>query len=163
MGSVVNSTKHFRYFSTCLQDEIWMTVVSDSGSHYLASLPLLQTPLLTSRLIWRPDKPNSIDHEHSMLLFSRPVLTLWDPMECSTPGLPVPHHFPEFAEVHHVHCIGDAIQTSHPLLPPSPFAFSLSQHQGLFQWVICSHQMTKILELQLQHWSFQWIFRVDFA
>ena len=73
-----------------------------------------------------------------------------DPMDCSMPGLPVPHHLPEFTQVH-VHWIGDAIQPSHPLLSPSPFALSLSQHQGFFQWVGFSHQMAKVLELQLQH------------
>ena len=87
--------------------------------------------------------------------------TLCDPMDCSTPALPVPHHLPKFTQVH-IHCIGNAIQTSHPLMPSSPFAFNLSQHQGLFQWISRLHQMTKILELQLQHQSFQWIFRVDF-
>ena len=81
-------------------------------------------------------------------------------MDYSTRGLSVPHHLPEFAQVY-VHCIGDNIQTSHPLIPSSPSALNLSHHQGLFQWVVCSHQMTKILELQLQHQSFQWIFRVD--
>ena len=79
-------------------------------------------------------------------------------MDCSTPSLPVPHHLPEFAQVH-VHCIGGAIQPSHPLTPSSPSALNLSQHQGLFQWINGLHQMTKILELQ--HQSFQWIFRVD--
>ena len=63
--------------------------------------------------------------------------TLWNPMDCSTPGLPVPHHLPKFAPVH-VHCIGDTIQPSHPLTPSSPSALNLSQHQGLFQWVSCS-------------------------
>ena len=57
---------------------------------------------------------------------------------------------------------GDAIQPSHPLMPPSPPALNLSRHQGLFQWVGCSHQATKMPELQLQHQSFQWVFRVDF-
>ena len=75
-------------------------------------------------------------------------------------AIPVPYHLLKFAQVH-VHCISDAIQPSHPLMPSSPSALNLSQHQGLFQWVVCSHQMTKILELQLQHQSFQWIFRVD--
>ena len=56
----------------------------------------------------------------------------------------------------------DAIQPSHPLLPPSPPALNLSQHQGLFQWVSSSHQVAKVLKLQLQHQSFQWIFRTDF-
>ena len=85
-------------------------------------------------------------------------LTLCDPMDCSTPGLPVPHHLLGFAQVH-VHCISDAIQSYHPLMLSSLSALSLSQHQGLFQWVFHSHRMTKILELQLQHQSFQWIFR----
>ena len=56
----------------------------------------------------------------------------------------------------------DAFQSSHPLLSPSPSAFTLSQHQGVFQWVTSSHQVAKVLELQLQHQSFQWIFRTDF-
>ena len=59
------------------------------------------------------------------------------------PGLPVPHHLLEFSQVH-IHCISDAIQPSHPPTPSSP-VLSLSQHQGLFQWVICLHQMTKVL------------------
>ena len=84
--------------------------------------------------------------------------TLCHPMDCSTPDLS--HHLPKFAQVH-VHCISDAILPSHPLTPSSPSALSLSQHQGIFQWVRCSHQMTKLLELQLQHQSFQWIFRID--
>ena len=86
--------------------------------------------------------------------------TFCNPMDWSTPGLPVPYHLPEFAQFH-VHCIGDAIQPSHPLTPSS-LALHISQHQGLFQWVLCSHQVTKILELQLQHQSFQWVFRVGF-
>ena len=76
--------------------------------------------------------------------------TLCNPMDCSTPVLSVPHHLPRFAQVH-VHCIHDAVQISHPLTPSSPSALNLSQHQGLFQRVFYSHQMTKILELQLQH------------
>ena len=63
---------------------------------------------------------------------------------------------------HFVYCIRDAIQPSHPLMTISPSALNLSQHQGLFQWAGCWHQMTKILEFQLQHQSFQWAFRVDF-
>ena len=81
-------------------------------------------------------------------------------MDCSMPGLPGPYQLLEFAKVH-VHCISDAVQLSHPLMPSSPSALNPSQHQGLFQRVVCSHQMTKILELQLYHQSFQSIFRVD--
>ena len=87
--------------------------------------------------------------------------TLCDPVDCSTPGSPVLHYFPEFAQTH-VHWVGNAIQTSHSLLSTSPPALNLSQHQGLFQWVGFLHQVAKVLELQLQHQSFLWIFRVDF-
>ena len=74
-------------------------------------------------------------------------------------GLLVPHHPPQFIQVH-FHCTDDAIQTCQPLTPSSP-ALNLSQYQERFQWVVCSHQITKILELQLQHQSFQWIVKVD--
>ena len=80
--------------------------------------------------------------------------TLWDPMNCRMPGLPVHHQLPEFTPTH-VYRVGDAIQQSHPLLSPSPPAPSPSQHQGLFQWVNSSHKVAKILEFQLQHQSFQ--------
>ena len=88
-------------------------------------------------------------------------LTLCNPMDCSSPGRPVYHQLPEFTQTH-VHWVGDAIQPSHPLSSPSPPAFNLSQHQDLFQWVSSSHQVAKVLEFQLQHQSFQWIFRTDF-
>ena len=81
-------------------------------------------------------------------------------MDCSMPGLPVHHQLPEFTQPH-VHWIGDAIQPSHPLSSPSPPAFNLSQHQGLFQWVSSSHQVVKVLEFQLQHQSCQWTFRTN--
>ena len=84
---------------------------------------------------------------------------LCNPMDWSIPGLSVPHHLLRFAQVH-VHCIGDAIQPSHPLMPSSPSALNLSQYQGLFQRVSCLHQMTKILEFQLQHQSLLWVFRL---
>ena len=86
---------------------------------------------------------------------------LCDPMDCSMPGLPVHHQLPEFTRTH-VHWVSDAIQPSHPLLSPSPPTFNLSQHQGLFRWVSSSPQVAKVLEFQLQHQSFQWIFRTDF-
>ena len=72
-------------------------------------------------------------------------LTPCDPMDCSTPGFAVHHQLPEPAQTH-VHRVGDAIQPSHPLSSPSPPAFNLSQHQGLFQCVGSSHQVTKVLE-----------------
>ena len=87
--------------------------------------------------------------------------TLCNPMDYNTPGFPVLHYFLEFSQTH-VHQVSDAIQPSHPLSSPSPPPFNVSQHQGLFQWISSSHQVTKVLELQLQHQSFQRIFRVDF-
>ena len=83
-------------------------------------------------------------------------LTLCDPMNCRTPGLPVHHQLPEFTQTH-VHRVSDAIQPSHPLLSPSPPAPNPCQHQGLFQSVNSSHEVAKVLELQLQlqHQSFQ--------
>ena len=88
-------------------------------------------------------------------------LTLHNPMDCSMLGFPVYHQLPEFTQTH-VHPIDDATQPSHPLLSPSPPAFNLSQHQGLFQSVGSLHQVAKVLEFQLQYQSFQWIFRTDF-
>ena len=87
--------------------------------------------------------------------------TICDPMDRSTSDFPVHHQLSEFAQTH-VLRVGDASQPSHPLSSPSPPTFNLSQHQGLFQWLSSSQQVAKVLELQLQHQSFQWIFRVDF-
>ena len=74
--------------------------------------------------------------------------TLCDPMNRSTPGLPVHHQLPEFTQTH-IHWVSDAIQPSHPLSPPSPPAPNPAQHQSLFQWVNASHEVTKVLEFQL--------------
>ena len=87
-------------------------------------------------------------------------LTLCNPMDCSTSGFPVHHQLPKLAQTQ-VHQVGDAIQPSHPLSSPSLPTFNLSQHQALFQWVSSLHQVAKGLELQLQHQSFQWIFRTN--
>ena len=74
--------------------------------------------------------------------------TLCDPMNRSMPGLPVHHQLLEFTETH-VHLVSEAIQPSHPLSSPSPPAPNLSQHQSLFQWVNSSHEVAKVLEIQL--------------
>ena len=88
-------------------------------------------------------------------------MTLRNPMDCSTPGLPVPHYLPEFAEAH-VHWIGDAIQPSHPLPPFSPFAFNFSQPQGLIsnesavriRWPSSSGALASasVLPMNIQSW-----------
>ena len=93
-------------------------------------------------------------------LVTKPHSTLCDSLDCSTPGSSVLCYLPEFAQIH-VHWVDGDIKSSHPLPHPSPLAFCLSQHQGLFQWIGSSHQAAKVLELQLQHQSFQWIFKVD--
>ena len=81
--------------------------------------------------------------------FSCPVMSdFCDPMDCSTPGLPVLHHILEFAQVH-IHCISDTIQQFHPLMTPCPSALNLYQHQGLFQWIVCIRW--------LKQWSFEGI------
>ena len=81
-------------------------------------------------------------------------------MDSSTPGFPVHHYILKFAQIH-VHWVNDTIQLFHPRSPPSPPALSLSQHQGLFQWVGSLHQVVTVVEFQLQPQSFQWIFNVD--
>ena len=95
----------------------------------------------------------------SSVQFSRSVMsTLCNPMNSSTPGLPVHHQLPESTQTH-VHWVGDAIQPSHPLSSPSPPAPNPSQHQGLFQRVSSPHQVAKVLAFHLQHQSFQWTSR----
>ena len=111
-------------------------------------------------LHWWVIYPRLSLHQFSSLQ-SLSHVQLCNPMECSTPGLPVHHQLPEFTQTL-VHWVSDAIQPSHPLSSPSPPTFNFSQHQGLFKWVSSLHQVVKVLEFQLQHQSFQWIFRTDF-
>ena len=97
--------------------------------------------------------PCSVSQFSSVSSVAQSCLTLCNPVDCSMPGFPVHHQFPEPTQTH-VHWVGDAIQPSHPLSSPSPLAFNPSKHQGLFKWVSSSHQVTKVLEFQLQHQSF---------
>ena len=120
----------------------------DAGSALHPHLSLVDLLLFTS---W-------IFSQFSSVAQSCP--TLCDPMNCSTPGLPVHHQLLEFTQTH-AHRVGDAIQPSHPLSSPSPPAPNPSQHQGLFQWVNSSHQVAKVLEFQLQHQFLQWTPRTD--
>ena len=83
---------------------------------------------------------------HQFSSVAQSCLTLCQPMDCSMPGFPVHHQLPELAQTH-LHRVGDAIQPSHPLMSPSPPAFNLSQHQGLFQWVNSSRRWP-------EYWSF---------
>ena len=100
--------------------------------------------LIGQHLIWTNQPIASV--QFSSVAQSCP--TLCDPMNCSTPGLPVHHQLPEFTQTH-VHRVSDPIQPSHPLSSPSPPAPNPSQHQSLFQWINSSHQVAKVLEFQL--------------
>ena len=100
-------------------------------------------------------------HQFQFSSVAQSCQTLCDPKDHTTSGFPVHPRPLELAQTH-AHQVGDAMQPSHPLLSPSPPAFSLSQYQGLFQWVSSSYQVAKVLELQLRHQSFQRKFRTDF-
>ena len=102
---------------------------------------------------------HSISQSVQFSSVTQSCLTLCDPVDCSTLCIPVHHQLPELTQTH-VHRVGDAIQSSHPQLSPSPPAFNLSQEQGLFKWISSSHQVARLLERQ--HQFFQWIFRTDF-
>ena len=126
---------------------------------YLSSLPQLH---VTSHLLIYEVEDLPWSWDLSLLLFSHQFLY----NHCSMSDFPVLHYLLRFTQAQ-VHWFGDAIQPSHPLLPPSPSAFNFSQHQVFFffffsQWVSYSHQVAKVLEIQLQHQSFQGTFRTDF-
>ena len=95
---------------------------------------------------------------HCCCLVAQSCVTLCDPMDCSTWCFLVLHYLLEFIQTH-IHWSMDANQPSHPLSSPSPPTLNLFQHQGLFPWVSSSNQAAK--EFQLQHQSFQWVFRTD--
>ena len=105
-------------------------------------------------------KSDSVAYIHCCLV-AKSCLALCCLMNCSTPGFPVFHYLLEFAETH-VHWVGDGIQPSHPLLPPSPPALNLFQHQGIFQWAGFSHQVARVLEVQLQHNSSEYSGLISF-
>ena len=136
-------------------EKIILLCLSQCGSGFLlfvANGILADAPYNLLSLALRPIHIIVTIYKHCCCSVTQSCLTLCNPMDCSMPGLPVPHHLPKFAQVH-VRCIGNAIQPSHPLMLSS--ALGLSQHQGLFQRVGYSHQVTKTLELQLQLQSFQ--------
>ena len=117
-------------------------------------LKLLLSPAVFYFLLqkkWRILKSRSVVSISSV---TQSCLTLCDPMNHSTPGLPVHHQLSEFTQTH-VHWVSDAIHPSHPLSSSCPPAPNPSQHQSLFQWVNPSHEVAKVLEFQLQHQSFQ--------
>ena len=114
------------------------------GCHFILQGIFLESNLIFLWLLHSQAASFQLSHLQfiSVQLLSR--VQLCDPMHCSTPGLPVHRQLPEFTQTH-VHWVSDAIQPSHPLSSPSPPAFNLSQHQGLFQGVSSSHQVAKVL------------------
>ena len=118
-------------------------------------------------LSFKTERTPLLESNHTLSTFScfssvvKSCLTLCDLMDCRTPGFTVLHYLSEFTQTH-VYWVGDDIQPSHPLSPPSPPALHLSQNQGLFQRAGSSHQVAKVSELHLQHHSSQSIFRGDF-
>jgi len=113
---------------------------------------------LNEQRIWK-----RTDYMHQFSSLTQLCPTLCNPMNSSIPGLPVHHQLPELTQSS-VHWVGDAIQSSHPLLSPSPTTLNLSQHQGLFKWVSSSHQAAKVLgvsastsvlPMNTQDWSFR--------
>ena len=106
------------------------------GCHFLLqgifltheSNPCLLTWQADSLLSEPPGKPH---HSHCYCSVTKSCLTLCNPVDCSTPCFAILHYLPEFSQTH-IHRVGDAIQPSTPLSSPSPPAFNLSQHQGLF-------------------------------
>ena len=149
----------FRLFIVCLWSSLrpWF---SDSPPLFACKIinifTVLVQILLLRNTLWSPC-PKLISLHLQSLLYPNSVPfssvtqsypTLCDPMNRSTPGLPVHHQLPEFTQAH-VHWVDDAIQPSHPLSSPSPSAPNPSQHQSLFQWVNSSHEVAKVLEFQL--------------
>ena len=143
-----------QYNNVCVTRYIiqqWFTVVLAFNSCY-RELCVSFPALIDTR--WPPLMHPSLKELHSVQ-FSRSVVSdSCDPMNHSTPGLPVHHQLLEFTQTQ-VHRVSDAIQPSPPLSSPSPPAPNPAQHQSLFQWVNSSHQVAKVLEFQLRHHSFQ--------
>ena len=149
-------TKMFYTLVTCMLQNI----VRDSSFNWCMIISLQSLP---ARIIctWNYLSLFLIYWLQSVSSVAQSCPTLCDPMNRSTSGLPVHHQVPKLAQTH-VHWVSDAIQPFYPLLAPSPPAFNLSQHQGLFQWVNSLHQMATVLEFQRQHQSFERILRTDF-
>ena len=147
MKNCVGFSRHFRYSNKSIfWISTWVTQVK------MKTLYMVLKLRWNFHLNWHCIPFNSV---------TQSCLTLCDPMDCSTADFPVHHQLMELVQIHDRR-VSDDIQPSHPTSSRSPPTFHLSQHQGLFKWVSSSHQVVKVLEFQLQHQSFQWIFRTDF-
>ena len=144
----------FLLYNSCIDKVLWSAWgCLSSEKNIQESLCMLESGRWGSRKPWwgrggtfRNKSDKILSDQIRSVAQSCP--TLCDPMNCSTPGLPVHHQLPEFTQTH-VHWVSDAIQPSHPLSSPCPPAPNPSQHQSLFQWVNPSHEVAKVLEIQL--------------
>ena len=166
LKTMIEKPLHAVHYAEILQDLIWSQRVRQwlSDFHFHPAMIFLCLHAVFAQSLNQVQlfaTPWTVAHQRDSLptpklrLFqfssvAQLCLTLCDPMDCSTPGLPVHHQLPEFTQSH-VHWVGDAIQPSHPLSSPFPPTFNLSQHQGLFQWVSSLHQVDKVVDFQLQH------------
>ena len=156
-----------------LDQEIWGVLLEDNCKNQSSWWGY---QLLSEESFWAVARQRGVHKDGtSLFIFSRSTSlalvqfssvtqscpTLCNPMNRSTPGLPVHHQLLEFTQTH-VHWVSYAIQPFHPPSSASLPAFNLSQPQGLFKWVSSSHEVAKILEFQLQHQSFQWTPRTYF-
>ena len=152
------------WFGWVLRTQLLSSQYTITDSHLVSSASVWgswnRTRYMT--LLWHLSSKSyktSLTVFFSSIQFSCSVMSLF--VAAWTLSIPVHHQLPELAQTH-VHRVGDAIQPPHPLLSPPPSAFNLSQHQGLFQWVSSLNQVASVLEFQLQHQSFQWIFKTAF-
>ena len=136
--------------SACMKEHYWVPITT--YGHWTGNYTLFPCIRKYSDSFDFVCQPFKNCKNHYLLQFSSVLslsrVRLCDPMNHSTPGLPVHHQLLEFTQTH-VHQVGDAIQPSHPLSSPSPPAPNPSQHQGLFQWVSSLHEVAKVLEFQL--------------
>ena len=128
------------------QQDIYMSWFFNSLLPITSAFSSIPIILLEIFFLFLLENINLINIQFTSVAQSRP--TLCDPMNGSTPGLPVHPQLQEFTQTH-VHQVGDAIQPSHPVSSPSPPSPNPSQHQSLFQWVNSSHDVAKVLEFQL--------------
>ena len=151
--------KSFSVFSVFNKLTVDHTDTTDLGFVLITKESFLNYNLFVAKILFHGSKVFlSVVQSVSSVAQLWPILC--DPVNCSTPGVPVHHQLPEFTQTH-IHRVSDATQPSHPLSSPSPPAPSPSQHQSLFQWVNSSHDMAKVLEFQLQHHSLQRYPRAD--
>ena len=144
MGSLPGSSVHEIYQARILEQ---VAISSSRGSSWPRDRTHVSWVFCIGRwILYHWEASSKVSVQFSSVAQSCP--TLCDPMNRSTPGLPVHHQLPEFTQTH-IHRVSDAIQPSHPLSSPSPPALNPSQHQSLFQWVNSLHEVAKVLEFQL--------------